>query len=63
MKSTTSEWGFYLNKDLIDFADENFITIKFIPDTKEVLQEFKNWLLRFLSGFIPCINGARWTSG
>tara|TARA_R110000868_G_scaffold400645_2_gene675285 strand:+ start:540 stop:1907 length:1368 start_codon:yes stop_codon:yes gene_type:complete len=23
-------------KDLIDFADENFITIKFIPDTKEV---------------------------
>jgi hypothetical protein len=24
-------------KDLIDFADENFITIKFIPDTKEVL--------------------------
>jgi hypothetical protein len=27
--------GFYqLKKDLIDFADENFITIKFIPDTK-----------------------------
>jgi putative colanic acid biosynthesis UDP-glucose lipid carrier transferase len=29
-------------EDLIDFADENNKTIKFIPDTKEIFQKFED---------------------
>jgi hypothetical protein len=59
MKSTLLSEVSNLNKDLIDFADENFITIKFIPDTKEVFTKNLKLIITISFRFYPCINGAR----
>jgi hypothetical protein len=45
---------------LIDFADENNKTIKFIPDTKEIFQKFEDFLWDFPSSF-DTTNHTSWT--